>query len=79
MFPDRGTFCHAVLWLVLMCSACFGTAASYQVVEFNKSPSHPMGAIRHACDRVCVNSEPAMTCKFTFTVEVYSALGRVSA
>ena len=53
------------------------TVTAYKVAEYNRTPSHPLGSMRHACDRVCVDGEPPMTCKFQFVVEVYSALGRV--
>ena len=53
------------------------TVTAYQVAEYNLTPSHPLGSVRHPCDRVCVDGEPPMTCKFQFVVEVYSALGRV--
>jgi hypothetical protein len=49
----------------------------YQVMEWNNTPSHPMGANRHPCDRICVEGDPPMTCKYQFVVEVYSSLGRV--
>ncbi len=49
----------------------------YQVMEWNNTPSHPMGANRHPCDRICVEGDPPMTCKYQFIVEVYSSLGRV--
>jgi hypothetical protein len=49
----------------------------YQVMEWNNTPSHPMGANRHPCDRICAEGDPPMTCKYQFVVEVYSSLGRV--
>jgi hypothetical protein len=49
----------------------------YQVMEWNNTPSHPMGTNRHPCDRICVEGDPPMTCKYQFVVEVYSSLGRV--
>ena len=67
------TFAFSLFW----CQNDAATVGSYQVIEWNNTPSHPMGANRHACDRVCVEGELPMTCKYQFTVEVYSSLGRV--
>ena len=66
-------FALSLFW----CQNDAATVGSYQVIEWNNTPSHPMGPNRHACDRVCVEGEPPMTCKYQFTVEVYSSLGRV--
>jgi hypothetical protein len=78
MVPEQslglGVFVFASLWAHFP-----AIQTSYQVMEWNNTPSHPMGADRHPCDRVCVEGEAPMTCKYKFTVEVYSSLGRVSS